>query len=257
MDPRRRARLLLILGVLLALVAGGLTYAVTSAPREAATPPPPTTDVVVATREIPARTVLTANDVRVAKVNSDAAPPLGVSDVSEVVGKIVTQGISINEPILPDKFALPDAPAFTVFPAGEEFASDSPAYRAFSIVVPAQFAVGGAIVPGDLVDILATINFDPLLRLEQEVPPDPDLTVDFSAKIVLGPIPVLARVEDVYTIRADAETAEQLAYLQASGATLSMLLRAPEDDRAAGTQGVTFVEVYSEFAFPIPARVSP
>lgn len=256
MDSRRRARLILIVGVLLALLAGGATFFYTSSVQTAPPPQIPTTDVVVAAREIPIRTLLTEIDVKVAKVNADAAPPAAIKDPKEVVGKIAVQPISVNEPILLGKFATPDKPAFTVFPPGEELAPGSPAYRAMSITVQDAFAVGGAIQVGDIVDIVSTVNFDPSRYLPL-TPVDPNRTADFTAKIILGPVPILARLASVYTIRVDATTAERLAYLQASGAQVHLLLRAAADNRAAGTAGATFSMVFTQFQYPIPERIRP
>lgn len=257
MDSRRRARLILIVGVLLAILAGAGTFFVASSSQTAAPPLVPTSDVVVAARDILPRTQLTEADVKIAKVNAEVAPPAALKDTKEVIGKIATTAISINEPVLPTKYAAPDKPAFTVLPPGEELGAGSPAYRAMSITVSDAFAVGGVIQPGDFVDIVYTINFDPQRFLQQTTPPDPTKTADFSAKIVLGPVPILARTAAVYTIRVDAATAERIAYLQAAGGTLQFLLRAPGDVRSAGTPGVTFSNIFQNFRFPIPERVRP
>lgn len=270
MDPRRRARLILILGVLLALGAGGGTFFYASSAQTATAPVLPTTDVVVATRDIPARTQLAEADLKVAKVNVEAAPPAGLKDPKEAVGKVLIQPLAINEPVLPTKFAPVDR-AFTVFPPGEQIQPGSPAYRIMTITVPDQFAVGGILVAGDNVDIMYVFNFDPATKLQLTpatggtVPPAPGgatgtqsrVTADTVAKIILGPMTILARQAAVYTIRVDAALAERLAYIQTAGGTLQMLLRAPGDDRAAGTTGATFGTVYQTFKFPLPERVSP
>lgn len=260
MDPRRRARLILIVGVLLALLAGGGTFLYASAAQSAAPgPAAPTTDVLVATRDIPARTELTAADVKVAKVNVDAAPPAAITTAEEAVGMVLIQDVAVNEPILASKFAPADR-AFTVFPPGEELEPGSPSYRVMTITVPDNFAVGGILAPGDNVDIMYVFEFD-LAKVDLgtaagEAPPeDSDFTADSVAKIILGPMAVLARNAEVYTIRVDAPLAERLAYLQAAGGTLQMLLRAPGDDRAAGTEGATFETVFDSFSFPIPELV--
>ncbi|MGH2378805.1 MAG: Flp pilus assembly protein CpaB [Candidatus Limnocylindria bacterium] len=263
MDPKRRARLILIVGVLLALVAGAGTFFFVSSAQQAQPPPVlPTTPVVVAVRDIPARTQLAAADVRIAQVNANVAPPAALTTTEEAIGKVLTQAISINEPLLPTKFAAADR-AFTVFPPEETFAPDSPAYRIMTITVPDNFAVGGILVAGDVVDVMYVFPFDPLAKLDIDVPEvvvpgdEPTEFADTVAKIILGPVPILSRDAAVYTIRVDTVLAERLAYIQAAGGTLQMLLRAPEDDRAATTIGATFGSVYEAFRFPIPERVAP
>lgn len=266
MDPKRRARLILIVGILLALGAGAGTFFVISSSQQAQPPPVlPTTDILVAIRDIPARTQLAAADVRVAKVNVEVAPPTALKTPEEAIGKVLTQAVSINEPILPTKFAAADR-AFTVFPPNETFAPDSPAYRIMTITVPDNFAVGGILVAGDVVDVMYVFPFDPLAKLDIEVPAEGEVVApedepkefaDTVAKIILGPVPILSRDAAVYTIRVDTTLAERLAYIQAAGGTLQMLLRAPGDDRAATTTGATFGSVYQTFRFPIPERVAP
>lgn len=267
MDPRRRARIILILGVLLALGAGAATFFYASSVASAPPPAIPTADVVVATREIPARTQLAAADVKVAKMNIDVAPPAGLKDPKEAIGQVLIQPLSVNEPVLPSKFA-PVGRAFTVFPPGEEVTAGSPAYRIMTITVPDQFAVGGILVPGDAVDVMYVFSFDPVKYLipeeavgttpveGAELPPlPPEITSDSVAKIILGPMQILARTGAVYTIRVDAALAERLGYINAAGGTLQFLLRAPGDDRAAGTAGAYFKSIYDEFKFPIPERI--
>lgn len=264
MDPRRRARLILIVGVLLALLAGTGTFFYASSSQSAGPPPVPTTDVLVAAREIPPRTQLTERDVKIAKINVDAAPAAGLKEAKEAIGKIVIQPLTVNEPILPSKFAPADR-AFTVFPPGEELEPGSPAYRVMTIIVPDQFAVGGVLAAGDSVDILYVFNFDPTKYLIPEaalagtvVPVPtlrPQIATDNVAKILVGPMLILARTEQVYTIRVNAALAERIAYIQAAGGTLQLLLRAPGDDRAGATTGASFRTVYDDFRFPIPEKV--
>lgn len=273
MDRQRRARIILIVGVLLALLAGAGTFLTVSG-AQTATPvaAAPTVDVVVAARELPARTALTVADVKVVKVNVDAAPPAGLKDPKEAIGRVLLQPVTINEPLVLAKFASADR-AFTVFPPGEQVQAGSPAYRVMTITVPDQFAVGGILAAGDVVDIMYVFAFDPLKYIDLPpgavvIPGAPvgggtapsitqgtKVTSDTVAKIILGPMPILARVASVYTIRVDAALAERIAYIQTAGGALQFLLRAPTDDRAAGTTGATFQSVYTQFKFPIPEKV--
>jgi Flp pilus assembly protein CpaB len=270
MDPRRRARLILILGVLLALVAAIATYSVASS-SGSAPPERPTADVVVAARDIPARTEITEADVKVVKIDLTAAPPSAVADTKKVVGQILIQSVAQGEPILASKFAPSDR-TFTVFPAGEQLQAGSPSYRIMTIAVADGDAVGGILVPGDAVDVMFVFQFDPTKYIEGAGPAgavtataapqaspsrtlSPKAMTDQVAKIILGPMKILARAANVYTIRVDAPLAEEIAYLQAAGGTLKFLLRAPGDERDAGTTGATFKNVFDKFHFPIPERI--
>ncbi len=267
---KRRARLILIVGFLLALLAAVGTFVVASSGQSGAPPVTPTTEVLVAARDIPPKTQLAAADLKAIKINSDAVPvaALRAERQADVVGKVVTVPIQAGEFILAGKFGTTAGATFTVFPPnvtaeiGQAIPAGTPNYRAMSISVPDQFAVGGAIQVGDIVDIMYTLALDPVkyFRAQPGItvgsPQDTRLT-DFSVKIILEKVPVIARALTVYTIRTDAATAERLAYLTASGAVLQMLLRAPADDRAARTEGATFEPVQQTFGFRVPVKINP
>ena len=256
---RRRARLILIVGVALALVAGVGTFVYASGAKSDQPVAVPTVAVLVAAREIPAKTTLTTADVKLQEFNLDAKPAAAMSDAGEALGKITVQSISVGEPILPSKFTDPKLPGFVVMPAsfiGPDGAPvvNSPNFRAMSITVPDQNAVGGTILAGDVVDMVFTLQFDPQTKLRN---PTPQQTTDFSAKIILERLPILARLAAVYTIRVDAVTAERIAYLQSSGGQIAFLLRAPKDERASGSTGATFGDIYTNFRVKIPEKIVP
>jgi Flp pilus assembly protein CpaB len=258
-SSRRRARLVLIMGIALALIAGVGTFVYASGAKTDQPVAVPVTPVLVAAREIPAKTTLTAADVKLQDFNVEAKPLAGMSRAEDAVGRITIQSISIGEPILPTKFSDPKNPAFVVIPAsfiGPDGAPapNSPNFRAMSITVPDPQAVGGVVVAGDIVDLLFTLQFDPTTKLKR---PTPDQTSDFSAKIILERVPILAKLAATYTIRVDALTAERIAYLQSSGGQLSFLLRAPKDERASGSTGTTFEGVYRTFRFVVPEKITP
>ena len=254
---KRRARLILILGVVLAVAAAGGTFIYASGAQTAQPTVIPTTGVLVAAREIPAKTALTAADVRVQEYNLDAKPVTALAKPEDAVGKITTVPISIGEPILPSKFNDPKNPVFLVIPAtaldaNGNIKSDTPNYRAMSITVADSAAVGGILAPGDVVDLIFTMNLDPARFFQN---PPTSLTPDFSAKIILERVPILARLASVYTIRTDAITAERIAYLQASGGQLAFILRAPKDERASGTVGTTFEDMFRQFNLALNTKL--
>ncbi|MGH2498652.1 MAG: Flp pilus assembly protein CpaB [Candidatus Limnocylindria bacterium] len=256
---RRRARLILLAGVLLALVAGVGTFVYASSARSEVATVVPTEPVLVAARDIPIRTVLSEADVKIVQMNAGVTPPGAVRDGRAVVGQVVTVPISTGEAILSTKFSSPNE-LVTVFPPelqpvpGQALPPGTPMYRAMSISVADANAVGGAIQVGDTVDMLYSLNFDPVKYLQGT---NPNRTADFSAKIVIERVSILARTAQVYTIRTDAATAERLVYLQSSGATLHLVLRASGDDRASGTTGATFAPVYQNLRFLIPEKIAP
>lgn len=232
-DPYRQSRsrllsrVLLALGVLIAIVAAAGTYFYGVAARTA----PPTdvamVDVVVATRSIEPRSALGAGDLKVIQLPRDAAPANALHDVSSATGMITTVGLSANEPVLPTKIAQTGSEGhIAVLPPGATVAN-SLGFRAMSLNIPDANAAGGAIAAGDHVDILYTLAIT-------------DPRQDFIGRIVIQDVPVLAKTITVYTLRVDVTTAERIAALQASGGNLALLLRAPGDARPAGTAGASF-----------------
>jgi pilus assembly protein CpaB len=229
--PRRArtlSRVLLAVGVLVAVVAAVGTYFYATAARTAPPSETPMVDVLVAARDIEPRSALGTNDVKVIQLPRDAAPPEALHDASGAAGMITTVGLSKNEPVLPSKVAQPGSEGhIAVFPPGS-VVSTSPLYRAMSLNIPDANAAGGAITAGDHVDILYTLSISEASRN------------DFIGRIVIQDVPVLAKTITVYTLRVDTTTAERIAALQASAGTLQLLLRAPGDTRPAGTSGASF-----------------
>jgi pilus assembly protein CpaB len=256
---RRRARLVLIVGLLFAVGAGATTFFVANTAKSEAPAPIPTSNVIVAAREIPSKTQITSADLKLVRMNTDAVPPAAATSAEQVIGRITITPISIGEPILPSKLAGPNGTAFVVIPA-DRLAPDgaitpgTPMYRAMSITVADAQAAGGNVQAGDMVDILFSFSFDPTKLL---INPNPQRNVtDVSARIVLERIPILARNLSVYVIRTDAATAERIGYLTASGGVMQFLLRAPKDERATGTSGATFRTLQPEFKIQVPERIS-
>lgn len=257
---RRRARLVLIVGLLFAVGAGATTFFVANTAKSEAPAPIPTSSIVVAAREIPAKTQITAADLKLVKMNTEVVPPAAITTPEEVVGRITITAISVGEPILPTKLGSANGQIFTVFPAaslGTDGAPQvgSPMYRAMSITVADAQAAGGSIQPGDLVDVLFTMQIVPEKLFKN---PNPTVNAaDASARIVLERVPILARTLAVYVIRTDAATAERIGYIQASGGTMQLLLRAPKDDRATGTVGASFDNIQPDWKIHIPQKITP
>jgi pilus assembly protein CpaB len=233
-DPykNRRSRLLsrtlLVVGVLIAVLAAAGTYFYAGAARTA----PPTdvvmVDVLVATRDVEARSALGPSDLKVVQLPRDAAPVNALHDSSGAAGMITTVTLSANEPVLPTKIAPPGSEGhIAVLPPGSTVAT-SGAFRAMSLNIPDANAAGGAIEAGDHVDILYTLAVVEATRS------------DFVGRIVIQDVPVLLKTLTVYTLRVDVTTAERIAALQASAGQLQLLLRAPGDARPAGTSGASF-----------------
>src|SRR5438309_700633 len=236
---RRRARLVLIVGLLFAVGAGATTFFVANTAKSEAPAAIPTSNIIVAAREIPAKTQITAADLKLVKMNSEVVPPAALTRPEDAVGKITIVGISVGEPILPTKLGGPNGQVFVVIPAAS-LGSDgnplpgSPNYRAMSITVPDGQAAGGSIQPGDIVDVLFSFTFDPVKLIER---PNPTKNgADVSARIVLERVPILARTLAVYTIRHD----DPDAVARLAEVTVEQLDRLHDEDRVVGKHRACF-----------------
>lgn len=102
-------KVLMALGIVLALVSGGIVFflanTATAAPTET-----PMTEVVVATKEIPQRTVITAADVRLNKLPTASLPPGAVLKVDDIVGKFAREKIRAQSPVVVDAVASTGKP---------------------------------------------------------------------------------------------------------------------------------------------------
>jgi pilus assembly protein CpaB len=142
--------LLRILAICLAvgaIITAGIGYRLSA--RQAvpvAPPPPPTYPQVIATRDIPAGVVLTAQDVRVE--SSTQRDAQGYDSVSKVVGKLTTEPIPASTPVLSRHFPR----------LGHVAQSLKPGERGVAIKVTEVIGVGGFVTPGDHVDVLLYVR---------------------------------------------------------------------------------------------------
>lgn len=104
----------------------------------------------VATRDIPAKVVITDSMITAVKVPVDITLPIGIADKNEIVGKMAKERIVKGEPILFERL-YPDKKnnMSYVIPKG---------MRAVTISVNEIIGVGGFVNPGDFVDIIVTFQ---------------------------------------------------------------------------------------------------
>ncbi len=208
------------------------TYFFATTPRAVATTPIATVGVLVAARDIQPRTALSEADLKIVELPQESVPASALRDKSAVVGMVTTVPLAANEPVLPSKVATPGGEGrIAVLPPGTQVTGSTPRYRAVSLNVPDANAAGGAIVVGDHIDVLFTLNTSLVDPTKQ----------DFLARVVVENVTVLNKTLTVYTLRIDVDTAERLATLQAAGGNLELLLRGPGDDRPSGSSGASFI----------------
>ena len=134
-----------------------------------------------------------------------------------------------------------------------------PDLRAVSISVPDDHAVGGSLVPGQRVDLIATLTVSPPAAdlgptAESEERTDVATRISGpSTKTTLQQLHILARNGALYILRTDLGTAEKISELVAAGAQFTLALRVDVDDREAQTDGSTVDMLLEEYGFPAPA----
>ena len=151
MDPefrenRRRQRAIIAVGVVLALVAGGAAfYLVNQAQQQAAQSGTQKAAVVVAIRAIPARQAIVAEDVTVREVPLDDTNAVGVAtDVQQVIGRIPAVTILQGQLVTTNMLASSsEGGQFSILGPDESVTPDSEAWRAVSLTVSDDLAVGG------------------------------------------------------------------------------------------------------------------
>ena len=143
------------------------------------------------------------------------------------------------------------ANGIAILQPGETVGPSSEAWRAVSLTVPDDRAVGGLIQTGDNVDVFVTASItvpDTLLAKGRYMS-------DKSTKITYQNVPVIQRVSSSYIVRVNLAEAEEISHLQAAGtASFSLGLRPAEDTRTVDVSGLgeTTNRIIQHYGLPIP-----
>ena len=252
--PPRRGQITIVIGVILAVVAGGAAYVVvSSAQQQASVANMPRVSVVVAARVIPARKTIDPGDVVLHQVPADALPASGaITDPSLAIGHISAISVLAGQPITANMFAASTANGLVaVLGPDETVAPNSPAWRAVSLNVPDDRALGGLLGAGQTVDIFVTVP----VSVPAEVDGNEKYVADRSTKVTYQDVPIIAKNTTFYVVRVTQQVAEEIAHLQASGsASFSLALRPDIDTRVTNTAGLgettnLFIQRYD---IPVP-----
>jgi Flp pilus assembly protein CpaB len=253
-DEGRRGKIVIVLGVILAVVAGGAAfYLINQAQQQAGQANAQKVPAVVAVRVIPARQAITDADIELRQVPLDPTNASGVvSDPTQIIGRIPAVSILQGQLITTNMLASSDEGGqFSVLGPDETVGPDSEAWRAVSMTVSDDLAVGGLLKVGQSVDVFVTVVVN--------VPPDlaaqGNYYADRSTKITYQDMVILARESSFYVVRASLPVAEEISHLQATGnATFSLALRPDEDTRIADATalGETTNAIIQRYGLPVP-----
>jgi Flp pilus assembly protein CpaB len=260
-DPSRRGRFIVVIGIFLAVAAfAAAFFAINQAQQQIGGAGGQKVAVVVALRTIPARKPIEAADVVVREIAVDATNALGiVSTPDKVIGRVpaitILEGQMVQTNLLASSS---EGGQFTILGPDETVAPDSIQWRAVSIMVPDDRAVGGLLVPNQTVDVLTTATIN-VLTTNDTVGKEGYYT-DKSTKITYQDLVILAKSGNFYIIKTPLDVAEEISHLQASGtATFSMVLRPDIDTRQVDSTnlGTTTNEMIERYGLPIPVVYPP
>jgi Flp pilus assembly protein CpaB len=269
-DNSRRRTLVLVIGVLLALGAGAAAFMLSSQGTDEPELVFPTRQVVVAADFIPARETIALNMLTTREVQLDESSEGAFTDPALVAGNVAAIGILAAQPVTPYMLAQAQgAGALDILEPDEVVEFDSPVLRAVSLTVPAERAVAGYITATDRVDIIATFPMSVTLPVDPETgestATDPETGEPFtyiagsSTKLMWLDVKIITRPEDgsTYIIRADLQTAEEIAHAQNQGAQFTMVLRPETDTREIdrSNYGETTDTLVARYNFRIPETI--
>ena len=253
-ESRTRSRKLIIAGVVLAICSGLGSYAFLSrAQTEATAGAGPQITVIVAKRTIPARQAISPDDLQVRSVPIDSTNAQGTfTTTDQVVGRISSITILQGQLVTSNLFSFSaDAGSVMILSPDESFGPDSPEWRAVSLAVPDDRAVGGLLVAGARVDIFVTTS----ILVNEQISSTGQFYGDKATKVTYQDVPILSKSGSFYVIKVVEEVAEEIAHLQSSGtASFSMALRPDVDNRPvdASRLGSTTNLIIQRYGIPIP-----
>ena len=163
-----------------------------------------TAPVVVAAVDIPARTQITDEMVKVIDVPVDVKPETSYGSVDDVIGKASRFPLAIDEEVTSGKVVSLDGVQGT----------DSIAFvipkdmRAISIKADQVLSAGGLVLPGDYVDIIGVFNVKSADGTEEEA---------YLVRTVLQNVEVLAVAQTISDVPPPADDGTQAAATDSTG----------------------------------------
>lgn len=236
---RRKGLIWLAAGAILALLAGAVAFVTMqqAAVERTVVQEEPRTKVVVATREIPLRTVIQGADVGLKELPTDAVPEGSVLRVDEAVGKISMVRLTPGEVLLAHRLADPTKKGENIAFTMEEgrLVMAFPAMDLMSTI--------GLLEPGDRVDILFSLDIE-----GQEGAPGGLVTFSSLQNLEITAV-VMPAVGEKQTsggaarpqailLALEPQDALVLKHLIDAGGIVDVVLRAPTDQQLFETQPV-------------------
>jgi len=259
-DPSKRGRWIVVIGVILALAAGGAAfYVINQAQQQAGQGGLQKVTVVVATRPIPARKPVEADDLTTREIPIDDtnAPAIAVSKPADVVGRVLAVTVFQGQMITQNMLAsAATGGQFSILEPGETVGPDSEAWRAVSMTVPDERAVGGLLTAGMTVDVFLSVQ----VNVPADLMTEGKYYTDKSTKITYQNMVILAKSGSLYVMRATLAQSEEISHLVATGsAQFSMVMRPESDVRFADASklGETTNSIIQRYGVLVPQNFPP
>jgi Flp pilus assembly protein CpaB len=259
-EPGNRGRWIVIIGIILAIAAGGAAfYLINQAQQQAGQGSLAKVSVVVATRPIPARKPVEADDVVVREIPLDStnSAAIAVTRPDQVIGRVLAVSVFQDQMLTQNMLAsTATGGQFTILEPNETVAPDSEAWRGVSVTVPDDRAVAGLLTPGMTVDVLLSVQ----VNVGTDLTTAGKYYTDKATKITYQNMVILAKAGTSYVMRATLAQAEEISHLQAAGnASFSMVMRPEADVRLidASKLGATTNRIIAKYGVPIPETFPP
>ncbi len=230
----------LIVAIIFGIIAVVLVYAyIKSKEEEMTTRKVEYGKVVLANEKIGVRTQIKEDMVREEEWPLEFIPEPAYNELDEVIGKITSEAIQPDVPLLPDQFKEAAQIAELAFQLNDQ-------ERAVTIGVTEIKAVGGNVKPGDHVDILATFTDN------KEVGAPTTITVLRDIRVVAVGKDIGVDIEETpgaamsktVTVAVTPDEAEILTLVDENG-DVRLSLRPPEERYAPLSYGTTMEDVVS------------
>ena len=266
-DPSRKGRWVVLLGVVLALVAGASAFfLINNAQQQAGTSGLKTVSGYVAAQPILARKPIVAADLQLrSDIPLDATNAALITDASQLVGHLLAVDVAQGQLLTTNLLASGTVGlGFAILRPDETVAPDSEAWRAVSITVSDDRAVGGVLGAGMAVDVFvtATVALPEASAAPSGTPSPAAQTLanyysDRSTKITYQDMTILARSGTYYILKVPLVVAEEISHMQADGAEqFSLALRPDQDLRVLDVSalGATTNRIIQRYGLPIPVH---